>query len=207
MAGARYQFTGADGTAVIDGMPSGKWQVSIAHPEYARLTRDLVLADGVRPEVALKLQPVAWVQQKGSVALAEEAGPLAGARIVFHPKNVPGPFIGSVECATDFEGNFEVPWAPEGTYLVEVKAAGCSTGNFEIELKKDAPPVAWQLVPVTSPASLLVHVVDRASQARVNGAKVTVMEAEGQGEGEAPPEAEARGRRCPSPAAGLARRE
>lgn len=181
MAGARYQFTGADGAAVIDGMPSGKWKVQVAHPDYARLTRDLVLADGARPDVPLSLQPVEWVSQKGSVALTEEAGPLAGARIVFIPKAVPGPFIGSMECASDFDGNFEVPCAPQGIYLVEIKAPGCEPGNFEIELKKGAPPVAWTLAPITAPASLLVHVVDRATQSRLPGAKVTVMEAEGQG--------------------------
>lgn len=180
--GGRYAPSGADGRAVFDGVPEGKQRLIVEHFNYDAFRRDVDLAEGLRPPLDVKLNPVVWSKVAGKVLLEGVEQPLPGVRVSFVPKSVNATLQGPVEFMTGWDGAFTVSGIPPGVYTIELSHSGCASKTFDLQVAPNMPEVSWSLAPLFEMASLAVTVRDGDGGKEIAGARVVLAEAWPRGE-------------------------
>ncbi len=174
--GGRVAATGADGTAVFDGVPGGNTPLVVEDRRFERFQKALRLPDGRRDPVEITLVPVVLAAFGGRITLQDHGGPLAGARVVLTPAAVPAAQQGPCRFMTTWDGTFRVPELPPGRYRADVSAAGCVPRVLDAEIKPGMADLEWTLERETREAQMTVAVRDAATGKGIPGARVVLAE-------------------------------
>ncbi len=174
--GGRYSTSGADGQAVFDGIPAGRYRLLIEHYGFDRIERSIDLPAGRRQPIDLTLSPVVLTKVAAQAVTRPDDRPIAGAHLAFVADNVPALTHGRIDCRTDWEGNVTILEMPVGRYQAEITAAGCVPVRTQVNITKDIKPLRFELVRVTEPVALTITAVDGISGQPLSGAKVIIAE-------------------------------
>ncbi len=175
--GGRFASTSPQGIATLDGVPAGRYPVSIRHPGFDELVSEATLAPGARPPLPLVLTPSPWVAFEGSVLTEGDDLPLAGVRIRLEPVAVRTAQRGVVQFVTSWDGSFRIAEIPVGDYRVRLSAEGMQDRTLDYSVVPGAVPATWHLSRQLETVSLTVRVVSDPGGKPVPGAGVILAEA------------------------------
>ena len=122
--GNRHAATDARGMAVFEGLPGGKYKLSVEQADYQTLTQQVSLANGARQAIELTLTPAAVVRWGGRVVIEGGGQPIAGVMVVLDPIEVKSSLSGQAHSVTTWDGRFEFIDLPVGRYQLSANAPG-----------------------------------------------------------------------------------
>lgn len=174
----RSIFTDGEGDARFEGLPSGRHELRIAHPGFARVERTIEIPAGVRQPLEAPLEPVASLDWGGEVRARTPDLPVTGAVIELRPLVVAASLAGPAEVVTDWEGRFEFVDLPPGRYGLRISAPGFAVLERELEAGSPAgdEAAAFLLEPAVEAAALDVRVVDATNGEPLAEAEVRLSE-------------------------------
>jgi tetratricopeptide (TPR) repeat protein len=177
LLGGREVVSDSSGVATFDGVPAGKYALTILHPNFELVEHETDLPAGGRKPIELLLTPRVTTAASGTVKVEGQGGAIAGARIGLKMKQTKASLKGDYALATDWEGKFFVIDVPVGWYRVSLSAPGFADKEFDLEIKPKEPAAAFTLARLSSPAAMTVTVREAGSGKPVANAEVVLAEA------------------------------
>jgi Carboxypeptidase regulatory-like domain/Bacterial Ig domain/Pre-toxin TG len=174
--GGRVALTNSAGAAILDGVPTGDYPLSVEKHGYDLVETNVVLAPGAREPIETTLVATITVPIEGTVTLAD-GRPVAGAQLRFAATKVVSGV--AVRCAfvADWQGRFSILELPIGDYMVVVSAPGCHDLTQDITVETEPEPLQFTLEPTLEATSVRVQVLDAVTGGAVSSAQITLAEA------------------------------
>lgn len=132
--GSRHAATDTKGMAIFEGLPGGKYKLSVEQADYQTLIQQITLANGARQAIELTLTPAAVMQWGGRVVIEGGDQPIAGVMVVLDPIEVKSSLSGQGHSVTTWDGRFEFVDLPVGRYQLSANAPGYGSISQAVEV-------------------------------------------------------------------------
>ena len=174
--GGRFTVSGADGLAVIDGAPSGTYDLVVDLHGYDLYSARVEIAEGARDVIEVDLAATVLVPIEGRVTI-ETGQPVAGARLELAAERTDDGRPCRLECASQWDGTFSVFELPAGEYTLRVTAPGCEDAEVNFAVTPEIEPLEIALPRVVETVTARVLARDSVTGDPISGATVVLAEA------------------------------
>ena len=180
--GGRFAASAHDGRVVFDGVPPGRYELSVEHCDFERYDQPIQLPAGQREVLKVALMPAPVYDVQGTVVLGDVSQPAPGAHVTFEPIEVRASSRGLFNLAADWNGQFRVLNMPGGTYRARVQMPGCKEVTSTVSIPPAEETLTLPILRTTEPGALSLTLVDSVSGTPIIGAEVLLAEAAPLGE-------------------------